>query len=409
MKSRRLLLSLVAAFSLVLTSHGALNWTVHPIQGAGTNKMAQLWEVAYGNGQFLAIERSGQTYWAPASEPRNWKPGAKIEEVDLGALVFADGRFAAAGQDTKTAKAVFLTSADGANWNRQAFETPGRWWDVAYGNGRFVIVGDGLLARSANGVVWVMDRSFVRSPTVHFRSVQYVNGEFIATYFDKRPEYSPYSPIQLAISTDGFEWKEHEIHKEGFGGVTYGRGVYLAPGVTDCGGCGWLYFSSDGRHWEERRFPAAYDALAIEHANGLFAISAEGTLLSSRDGAAWDEFKLEMNDVWLFGLTFGSGRFVAVGYSMVQEEQPRRLFWQGWVAVSDVVEELPYLSNVNVTEEAIEFGFNAAEHTQWLVETSRDLVGWTVLEEIEGTIEALRTVSIPHQGKPIRFFRLKAK
>lgn len=412
MHSLKALFWLVAAgFILAASSHGALNWTVHPITPAGTNETALLYDVAFGNGKFLAVERSGQTYSAPGSDPYAWTSAAKISDVDLETIIFAGGRFAAAGSDMKTAKAVFLSSADGTNWTRQTFERPGRWRGVAYGNGQFVLAGDDIVARSANGVVWVIETNFVRNPKVHFTSVDFVNGEFIAAFFDEWPPGLPYAPTKLAISADGRNWREHEIMKEGFGEITYGRKMYLAPGMTDCLTCGWLYFSTDGRNWEEGAFPGQYDGLEIAYANGLFAVSAWGSppaFLTSTDGMTWDEFQIGSGE-WFHGLAFGNGRFVAVGYSLGQEWNPSRESGQGLVAVSDFVGEGPRISNLRVTAEVMEFDFNAKDETEWQVESSEDLVSWSVVGEIEGTQAEVQSVSVPRQGQRMQFLRVKEK
>ena len=383
-------------FEFGLIPSRALQWTMFPVVHEGTNAIVELYDVAFGKGKFLAIERSGGTYSAPASEPHIWTPGARIHDADLEAIKFANGKFVVVGQDTKATRGLFLSSTDGTNWTRQEFENVQKCWDVAYGNGWFVVVGDDFVGRSTNAVDWAIETNLVISPPAFFRSIDFVNGEFMATFFGERHPNLPFSPMKLAISTNGTNWEEHSLlWGEGYRQIAYGRKVYVSLGVTDCGGCGWAYFSVDGRTWRDRSYPVRFDGWAVEYANGVFAISGSfGQFLSSTNGMTWEEFQIGSSKGF-YGLTFGSGRFVAVGY--------------GVVAVSEFVGEVRHISNMQVNAEAIEFDFNAEERTEWQVEASEDLVNWVVLQEIEGTVAELERVNVPRQGEAVRFLRLKEK
>ena len=173
--------------------------------------------------------------------------------------------------------------------------------------------------------------------------------------------------------------------------------MYVGLGQNDCVPCGSQYFSADGRNWEQRGFPGHVNGLAIAYANGVFAVAGWGApsaMLSSTNGIVWDEFKMGTND-FLRAITYGRGRFVAAG--------------RGVIVVSDFAGGVPYVSNVRVGTEAMEFEFNAEEKTEWQVEASEDLVEWRVVREIEGNIDGRQLVSVPSEGKPARFVRVREK
>ena len=395
------------ALSQIVCSQGApLEWTIFPVEGQGTNAAAQLFDVAFGNGRFVAMERSGEMYRAPADEPHQWSPIAKIPDVDLDAIIFADGAFAAVGRDSKAQTGVFLKSADGMEWSRQTFEAVERLRAVAYGNGQFVVVGGEMVARSSDGIDWTTERDFVRDPQVNFMSLDFVNGEFMATFWDEWDWNVPVAPIKLATSLDGSRWYEHPLAGEGFQSIAYGRKLYVSVGGTDCTPCGWGYYSQDARSWTTTEFPVGFDGLALEYANGVFAISGWGgegrpsIFMSSTDGMMWEDFQIGTGHLF-YGLTFGRGRFVSVGYGLTGDG--------GVVAVSEFVGAVRSISNLQVNAAAIEFDFNADDRTEWLVEASENLVNWTVVKEVQGTIAEVERVTLPRDRKPIRYLRLKEK
>jgi hypothetical protein len=387
----------VICFILVLSSEGALQWTVHRIPREGTNAVVGLYTVAFGNGKFLAATTSGEIYSAPAEDPHAWTRGERIPDVDLHAMIYAAGKFATVGMDLKTANAVFLSSSDGMNWSRQRLESSQLLHDVAYGNGRFVVIGQDIVGRSTDGVDWVIDTKFVRNPIVLFQSLDFVNGEFIATFEEAPSEPMPMWPRKLAISADGINWQEHGPFRF-FQDIAYGRKMYVALEVSDCVPCGAEVFSADARtSWERQGLPGNVNGEAILYANGVFAVTGMGqppALLTSTDGMTWDAFPLSTGDL-VYGLTFGRGRFVAVG--------------TGLIAVSEFAGGVPQVSNWRVSAEEIQFDFNAEDKTEWQVEASEDLLKWEVVKEIEGTTEGKVSLSISREGKPVRFLRVKEK
>ena len=392
----------VASWNLGFSSAGApLQWAIHPIEPEGTNKVT-LYDVAFGMERFLAIGLAGDIYSAPGNDPQRWTSAGRFPDVDLWTIIFASGRFVAAGQDTKTSSGVCLSSTDRTNWTRQLFEVVPRWWDAAHGNGWFVMVGDDAVARSTNAVDWMIETNLVLDSTVPFRTIDFVNGEFLGTFLRTISDPVPYSPKAMAFSADGANWVKHDVWPdEGYNEIAYGRKVYVSRMENDC--CGWASYSADGRNWHEAEFPGSWIGHGLEYANGVFAMTAsEGgsssVFLSSTNGTEWEDIQVATDGLFFYGLAFGRGRFVAVGHHWSGKA--------GAVAISAPAGEDRRISNVQMKAGTVEFDFNAEERMEWRVEASDNLSDWVLVQEIEGTSAGPERVSVPWQGKAACFLRL---
>ena len=403
---RRGALFWLGIFCFVSAKGAALQWTIHPIVPAGTNGPVLLHDLAFGNGKFTGVGKNGRIFSARASEPSVWTLQTKLD-VPLGRIEFANGRFMVIGNQYSvgdgTQKGFLFTSTDGTEWTRKEFTSAN---DVAYGNGWLVVVGDNLVARSTNGVDWEVKTNFVSGSPHLFRTVNFVNGEFIATFLGGRVEFSPYLPTTIAISSDGADWEEIPVGGESYSEVVYGRGKYVSTGATDYTGGGWPYHSDTGRGFNEGSFPVQFDGYAADYANGTFAVvgwngrETESVFMSSTNGVSWEAFSATPGKAF-YGVTFDGTRFVAVG--------SRYDDTNGVVAVSEVVGPVRRISNLAVNAAGIGFDFNADVNTEWVVEVSQDLGSWSVVDEVVGTGAGVQRVSVAADGGAVRFVRLREK
>ena len=127
-------------------------------------------------------------------------------------------------------------------------------YGVAYGNGRFVAVGDtGTIMTSADdGVTWVWRES---GTTNFLRGVTYGGGQFAAfgwgyTAINARGEVSLADTFTVILtSADGMNWVQRwsgnqtELH-----GIAYGNGQFVAVGI----GKFTIVTSADGMNWIQR-------------------------------------------------------------------------------------------------------------------------------------------------------------
>jgi hypothetical protein len=248
---------------------------------------------------------------APASGgPMTWTAVADstfgTDSID--AIAYGDGKFVAVG-DNKIAY-----STDGASWTAISNSTFRQWEfeSIAYGDGKFVAgastLGGGKIAYSADGINWTVAADSGFGTSLSIRDIAYGGGRFVAV-----------GNRRMANSTNGISWTSvmdtgissgWEIY-----GVAYGGGRFVAGGNH-----GGMTYSADGTNWTAvSKSPfAPLDMMDIAYGGGRFVAGGGfGTMAYSTDGATWtvgaDGIFGEMG---LFdAIAFGNGRFVAGGTS----------------------------------------------------------------------------------------------
>ena len=273
--------------------------------------------------------------------------------VALNGVTWGGTRFVAVG-GASSGSSVIAYSTDGVTWTTtsgafdNAFLTGVTW------NGtRFVAVGgrssgssasslttSGMVLHSTDGVTWTaasgaLDGAFLNGVTWNGTRFVAVGGTWSWS-----PSESTFDAAPVVVhSTDGFTWTA----ASGAGalddasylrGVTWGGGRFVAVGQSDASSRATIVHSTDGVTWT-----AASGADALDHASDLRGVTwgggrfvAVGTgsgiidtntgeesppgamILHSTDGATWTAVSSARALAGsLRGVTWGGGRFVAVG------------------------------------------------------------------------------------------------
>jgi len=187
---------------------------------------------------------------------------------------------------------------------------------VAYGNNRFVAVGyNGKMATSTDGTTWtaVTDNTFGTST---IWDIAFGNGKFVAG-----------GGSNLATSTDGATWTastDSTFSSSNITVIAYGDGKFIGGGQT-----GKIVTSVDGVAWttvSNSPFSTSY-ICAIANGNGRFvavatANNSHGLVSTSTDGVTWtaasdSPFGASAGSQ-INGITYGSGKFVAMCYNPVR-------------------------------------------------------------------------------------------
>jgi hypothetical protein len=107
--------------------------------------------VGFGAGRYvLAGSGGGMNQIWTSADGLGWsKQSFSFDPSNLSAVSYAGGRFFAHSTFRE-----LLTSADGVEWKLITFQTTVQTSAVAFGNGRFVLVGSGALQLSSDGVGW---------------------------------------------------------------------------------------------------------------------------------------------------------------------------------------------------------------------------------------------------------------
>lgn len=176
------------------------------------------------------------------------------------------------------------------------------WSAIAYGNGRYIVVGSqGCVISSTDGVTWSAPKYLELSYCV-WHDIIYANGRFVAVGGHALGAKEAY----IASSNDGINWTTMTIGTSGWSAITYGNGKYVATGFkgqisTSLNGIDWTTPTSVGPDWY----------MNVTYGNSKFiAVGKDGYIANSKDGITWVEKRIYFDSV-LCG-TYGQGKFVVL-------------------------------------------------------------------------------------------------
>ncbi len=177
------------------------------------------------------------------------------------------------------------------------FPTASRLDGVAYGDGRFVAVGDVALT-SDDGVVWTPHGL---PAWVDLKGIAWSGGQFVAVGTDSQLGV-------VATSLDGGTWSARPIAAcPLFDVAGDGQAVVVVGGGLRTGAL--LAFSSDVESWIGPTLSGAEYVNAVAWGNGRWIAAAGSTAFSSSDGIEWAAVDLPEP---VRDLVWDSSRFVAV-------------------------------------------------------------------------------------------------
>ncbi len=216
---------------------------------------------------------------------------------DMNRIRFLGDKFVAVGRS-----GAFATSFDGVNWTRIGVPTVLDLYDVAYGNGHYVVVGDSS-ARfwSTNGVDWVANPA-AAGPVA---AVAFGNGKFVSMHFNG----------VVSTSSDGVAWAGGTgFSGSGYAGLDFVNGEFVAWNGSSIG------FSADGSNWSTKGGETGVGNITVSLAihskiafgNGVYVVAGQQGLAVSSNGTTWT--KATNAPGVFFGnsasVTFGNGIFV---------------------------------------------------------------------------------------------------
>jgi hypothetical protein len=294
----------------ILTSVDGINWVQrdsrinHPLS-----------DVTYGGGQFVAV---GKASVVTSSDGTNWVERPTPSFGYLSGIAYGQGQFVAVGGSwdvglSNNRYGHILTSADGVNWIDPLWD-PADWlplFNVAFGNGQFVAVGNRLL-NSRDGATWAQLNSMPPADSMPLSGIAFGNGQFVAVGDFDGPPFP-------GTSTNGLDWTwtwrdngmPVPLHA-----VSYGNGQFVAMGPKNS-----ILTSNNGINWVQRFSGITNWLNGIAYGNGLFVavgqnnltVSSQSLILTSADAVDWIPRHSGTNLQVLSSIAYGNGRFVAVG------------------------------------------------------------------------------------------------
>jgi hypothetical protein len=184
--------------------------------------------ITYGNSMFVAGGSDGKMVHSPDGKSWTQVTDSTFSYSDtITGVIYANGMFVAVGAGSTRSGGRIAYSADGKNWTKVNSMSLGfeGIWDVTYGNGRFVAVGDhGKTSHSTDGINWTVATS---SPfgTFAIEAITYGGGRFVAVGGSINGK--------MAYSADGITWtavEDSTFGSSGINAVTYGNGRFVAVG-----------------------------------------------------------------------------------------------------------------------------------------------------------------------------------
>ncbi|MDB5306803.1 MAG: hypothetical protein JWO38_1005 [Gemmataceae bacterium] len=261
---------------LRLTSPDGKTWSAPQLGKDGETYRC----AAGGAGRLVAIgSYGGSNIFAATADGAAWKTSVKDAQYSryIRGLGFGNGMFLALGGDPGAVGAarpfVFLSS-DGESWDGP-HDIPGKFMvrRVAYGNKRFVAVGDrGRRAASPDGRAWT-DAPEVKAIDT-LVDVAFGAGVFVGVGLHG---------LRL-VTADGVKWTDRQTGEEGehLNAVVWAKDRFVAVGA------GATYVSPDGLKWE--RAATAGAPVSVAYGAGVFVGPRwKGRLVRSADGVKWDE------------------------------------------------------------------------------------------------------------------------
>jgi photosystem II stability/assembly factor-like uncharacterized protein len=226
--------------------------------------------VAHAEGRFIVVGKS--TNMLVSFDGVNWQPQLLHSNAAyLKSVVRGNGLWVAAG----TAGQIFA-SRDGTNWAPQTSGFNYDLNDLAFGNGKFVVVGDqrpnpnATIYTSTDGTNWSWrSQNFGKNA----RAITYAQGLFVIAlndgqiHYTSDPDTGVWSKAETSITGDGMNLR----------GITFTNGFWAAVGND-----GLVLTSTNAHFWKRRIVPTTENLHAVRGINGtLVAVANAGVVIQS--------------------------------------------------------------------------------------------------------------------------------
>jgi hypothetical protein len=189
-----------------------------------------------------------------------------------------------------------LASVDGFTWSKRNIADS--LSDAAYGAGSYVVVGN-CIYTSRDRLNWTQRLAGLAA---YLNGVAYGNNRFVAVG----------DGLTVYTSDDATAWTQRlsggSIQLKD---VAYGNGVFVAVGPG-----GFIATSQDGITWTRRYPPTTMDLFVVTYGAGHFLVVTGGTPLTSDDGIAWRFLQpVAANMGYMYDLAWDGRHFLARTYN----------------------------------------------------------------------------------------------
>lgn len=249
----------VGEHGTIITSPEGKNWTVRAF---GTNSPNNYTGVAYGNGLYVVVG-NGPHKIRTSSDGVTWSAPVRGAN-DLYDVIYGKGRFVAVGE-------AILTSSDGTNWTRA--RRIGLAKTIAHGNDRFVVPGeDDRIWRSRSGLRWTNE---VTDLPGTFTDIVFNGSEFVA--FADSTE-----AIYIFSSSDGINWSPAAVPSFLVNALGRAREFVVAAGESPFDSTGRIQLSATGLTWPGEATELARPLYGVTYGRGtVLAVGQRGYIVQA--------------------------------------------------------------------------------------------------------------------------------
>ena len=241
----------------------------------GNNKITELYS---GSTPIKQIYKGSVLVWEKGNPPVNIK-------IFMGFLL----------DDTQNYKRVY--SSDGSNWIESTIPILANAGNpvkkVAYGNGKFVVIGKSQTAISEDGINWTVGGDLPSAGSSWYESVVYGNGKFVIIMHNGNSYYSE----------DGITWtKSATSPGANIVSVTFGNNTFIASDFS---------YSVDGITWTKNS-NMTVNGGCMDYLNGYFInrtlFASSMTLYYSHDGISWNSVSMGSPEGTTY-MTYSNGKY----------------------------------------------------------------------------------------------------
>lgn len=249
-----------------------------------------------------AVKRFMMAKYTAPSFQIPWTAGNFGTGESYNAVAYGDGKFIAVGDSGDVA-----VSTDGFTWTSSTIANR-NLSAIAYGNNMFVCCGEGYAYTSSDGTTW---SSEIYLGTSNVTGICYSGDKWVCVTDTQTTYYSS----DASTWTTGSVGTSDTLH-----GVSYGNGYYIATG----GGAGGTIYTSTtgtGTRWA-RYVPSSYQGtnnmMSSAYGNGVWVCVAETShVYTSSNATNWTGRPITGHSENLYFIVFQDGFFYAVGGSGV--------------------------------------------------------------------------------------------
>ncbi len=238
--------------------------------------MKKTWRaVAYGAGVFVVVGSHRDDTLIVSADGVSWTSfSTNSGEILFETVFYANGRFVASGGTVSSP--LILTSVDGKNWVETLSEGNWRPFAFAYGNGKFV-----ALSRNSNNYgVYVSSDAYTwtqrsipqnqGSSVDGWVDIAFGNGRFVVI--------ARYGSPRVVVSVDGQQWQAiSDTALFGADVIAFGLGMFVASNG------GSVYTSPDGVVWGGEQYLPGQAGTDIIFADGMFVlVDSSGSIMTGK-------------------------------------------------------------------------------------------------------------------------------